>query len=53
MPAGVGSGSRSLTGTEVSVKQTNEAIAATVPPSDREAMDTIIALELEGAGGPG
>jgi len=40
--------SRSLTGQTVSVKQTDEAIEVTVPPSDREAMDTIIALELDG-----
>jgi alpha-L-fucosidase len=39
---------RSLTGTTVSVEQTEGAIEISVPPPDREVTDTIIALELDG-----
>ena len=40
--------SRSLTGQAVNIEQIEEAIRVSVPPQDREAMDTIIALELDG-----
>jgi alpha-L-fucosidase len=39
--------SRSLTGRDASIDQSGEAVTVTVPPSDRGAMDTIIALELD------
>jgi alpha-L-fucosidase len=40
--------SQSLTGRTVSVRQMDEGIEVDVPPPDREAMDTIIVLELDG-----
>jgi alpha-L-fucosidase len=40
--------SRSLTGSGVKVEQTREGIFVSVPPADRQAVDTIIALELDG-----
>jgi len=40
--------SQSLTGRTVSVRQMNEGIEVDVPPPDRDAMDTIIALDLDG-----
>jgi len=43
--------SRSLAGRAVSVTQTDEVIEVSAPPPDRESMDTIIALELDGPAG--
>jgi alpha-L-fucosidase len=40
--------SRSLTGQTVTVRQMDEVIEVAVPPTDREAIDTIIALKLDG-----
>jgi alpha-L-fucosidase len=40
--------SRNLGGGELSVKQAGDAIEVSVPPSDREAIDTVVALDLDG-----
>jgi len=40
--------SRALTGGNVSVRQTAGGVAISVPENDRQALDTIIALELDG-----
>jgi len=40
--------SRVLTGGSATVKQTDQAIEVTVPKAERQALDTIVALELDG-----
>ncbi len=40
-----------LTGGRVTVNQTDESIEITVPPEDRQALDTIIVLQLDGPAG--
>jgi hypothetical protein len=41
-------GSRSLTAREATVRQTPEGVRISVPPEDRQAPDSIVALELDG-----
>jgi alpha-L-fucosidase len=40
--------SRSLTGSQVKVDQTAEGVRIAVPAPERQAIDTVIALELDG-----
>lgn len=42
--------SRRLTGGQVATRQTDQGIELTVPPADREDIDTVVLLELDGPG---
>jgi alpha-L-fucosidase len=42
-------GSSLLTGGKVEVKQTEQGVVITVPASDRQAVDTLVKLELDGS----
>ena len=39
---------KTLTGGQAEVKQTEPGLAVTLPPADRQAIDTVIALQLDG-----